>query len=58
MTDLLSHVVEQQGQNPILQPENPGDQVEGENRALERFQKFSPPKFIGGLDPDVAEKWL
>ena len=58
MTDLLAQVVERQGQNPISQPENPGNHVEGENRALERFQKFSPPKFLGGPDPDVAERWL
>ena len=25
---------------------------------MERFQKFVPPKFLGGLDPDVAEQWL
>ncbi|XP_027168183.1 uncharacterized protein LOC113768133 [Coffea eugenioides] len=58
MTDLLDHVAEYQGQNPINQPENPGNHVKGEDRALERFQKFSPPKFIRGPDPDVAEKWL
>ena len=58
MTELLAHVVEHQGQNPINQPGNPGNHVEGEDRALERFQKFSPPKFLGGPDPDVAEKWL
>ncbi|XP_027156593.1 uncharacterized protein LOC113757643, partial [Coffea eugenioides] len=58
MTDLLAHVVEDQGQNPNPQPENPGNHVEGEDRALERFQKFFPPKFIGGLDPNVAERWL
>ncbi|XP_027127781.1 uncharacterized protein [Coffea arabica] len=58
MTDLLAHVVQQQGQPPIQQPGNPGHVVESEDRALERFQKFSPPKFLGGPDPDVAEKWL
>ena len=30
----------------------------GQDRALERFQKFSPPKFLGGPDPERAEKWL
>ncbi|XP_071912307.1 uncharacterized protein [Coffea arabica] len=30
----------------------------GQDRALERFQKFSPPKFLGGPDPEGAEKWL
>ncbi|XP_027169055.1 uncharacterized protein LOC113768775 [Coffea eugenioides] len=58
MTDLLAQVVQQQGQPPIPQPGNPGHVVESEDRALERFQKFSPPKFLGGPDPDVAEKWL
>ena len=55
MTDLLAQVVHQQGQNPNP---NPGNHIEGEDRALERFQKFSPPKFLGGPDPDAAEKWL
>ena len=58
MTNLLAQVVQQQGQNPNPNPGNPGNHVESEDRALERFQKFSPPKFIGGPDPDVAEKWL
>ena len=46
MTDLLAHVVERQGQNPIPQPGNLGNHVEGQDRALERFQKFFPPQFI------------
>nr|XP_027067221.1 uncharacterized protein LOC113692836 [Coffea arabica] len=58
MTDLLAHVVERQGQNPISQPRNPGNHVESKDRALKRFQKFSLPKFIGGPDPNVAERWL
>ncbi|XP_071916283.1 uncharacterized protein [Coffea arabica] len=61
MTYLLAHVVEHQGQNPNSQPENsgnPGDYVESEDRALKRFQKFFPPKFIGGPDPDVVDRWL
>ena len=58
MTDLLAHVVEHQGQNPVHQPGNPGNHVEGEDRALERFQKFSPLKFLEGPDPDMAERWL
>ena len=58
MTDLLAHVVQQQGQNPNSQPENLGNHIEGEDKALERFQKFSPPKFLGGLDLEVAERWL
>ena len=61
MTDLLAQVVQQQGPNPnppVGNPGNPGNHVESEDRALERFQKFSPPKFLGGPDPDVAEQWL
>ena len=58
MTDLLAHVVGHQGQNPVNQPGNPGNHIEGENKALERFQKFSPPQFLGGPDPDVAKRWL
>ena len=59
ITDLLAHVVEHQCQNPQPQPANanPGNHVESEDRALERFQKFSPPKFISGPDPDEAERW-
>nr|XP_027088618.1 uncharacterized protein LOC113709969 [Coffea arabica] len=58
MTDLLAHVVEHQGQHLVHQPGNPGNHIEGEDRALERFQKFSLSKFLGGPDPDVAERWL
>ncbi|XP_027124189.2 uncharacterized protein [Coffea arabica] len=61
MTDLLAHVVQQQGHNPtppVGNLENPGNNVESEDRALERFQKFSPSKFLRGPDPDVAERWL
>ena len=46
MTDLLARVVEHQGQNPNPQLENPSNNVEGEDRALERFQKFSPTKIL------------
>nr|XP_027124227.1 uncharacterized protein LOC113740914 [Coffea arabica] len=61
MTDLLAQVVQHQGPNPnppVGNPGNPGHHVESEDRALERFQKFSPPKFLGGPDSDVAEQWL
>ncbi|XP_071933782.1 uncharacterized protein [Coffea arabica] len=61
MTDLLAQVVQQQGPNPVPpvgNPGNPGNHVESEDRAVEQFQKFSPPKFLGGPDPDVAEQWL
>ena len=46
MTNLLAHVVEQLGQNPNPQPKNPGNHIEGEEGAHERFQKCSPPKFL------------
>ncbi|XP_071939157.1 uncharacterized protein [Coffea arabica] len=53
MTDILELLVAQQGQGV-----GQGNQEIGENRALERFQKFFPPKFAGGPDPEVAENWL
>ncbi|XP_027171653.1 uncharacterized protein LOC113771250 [Coffea eugenioides] len=58
MTDLLAHVVQYQGQHLVQQPGNPGNPVESEDRALERFQKFSSPKFLRGPDSNVAERWL
>ncbi|XP_027171662.1 uncharacterized protein LOC113771260 [Coffea eugenioides] len=30
----------------------------GKDRALERFLKFTPPKFIGGPNPELVENWL
>ena len=30
----------------------------GEDRALECFQKFSPPKFLREPDPEIAENWF
>ena len=55
MTDILARLVDQQGQMAVNQPRNPEI---GEDKALERFQKFTPPKFLGGSDPDIAEQWL
>ena len=55
MTNILARLVEQQGQTPVNQPRNPEI---GEDRALERFQKFVPPKFLGGPDPETAKQWL
>nr|XP_027124245.1 uncharacterized protein LOC113740934 [Coffea arabica] len=55
MTNILSQLVEQQGQASINQPRDP---EMGQDRALEKFQKFSPPKFLGGPDPEGAERWL
>ncbi|XP_071938600.1 uncharacterized protein [Coffea arabica] len=53
MTDILELLVAQQGQSV-----GRGNQEIGEDRALERFQKFFPPKFSGGPNPDIAENWL
>ncbi|XP_027118577.2 uncharacterized protein [Coffea arabica] len=55
MTDLLARLVDQQGQVPGNQQR---DLEVGEDRALERFQKFAPPKFLGGPEPEVAENWF
>ena len=55
MTNILTRLVEQQGQTPVNQPRDPEIRID---RALERFQKFSPPKFHVGPDPKVAERWL
>ena len=61
MTDLLARMVDQQGQghgNSAENPVNNSGNHEGVDRALERFQKFAPPKFIGGPSPDLAEGWM
>ncbi|XP_027156758.1 uncharacterized protein LOC113757878 [Coffea eugenioides] len=55
MTDILEQLAERQGPGPFNQP---GTQDRGEDRTLERFLKFNPPKFIGGPDPELAENWL
>nr|XP_027088650.1 uncharacterized protein LOC113710000 [Coffea arabica] len=55
MTDILERLAEHQGPGPVNQP---GAQERGENRALERFLKFAPPKFLGGSDPEIEENWL
>ena len=62
MADLMERMIDQQAQghgNAAGNPgHNPGHNHEGEDRALERFQKFAPPKFIGGPNPDLAETWM
>ena len=55
MTDILERLAERQGPGPLNQL---GGQDKEEDRALERFLKFNPPKFIGGPDPELAENWL
>ncbi|XP_027184080.1 uncharacterized protein LOC113782387 [Coffea eugenioides] len=61
MADLMERMVDQQGQGHGNAAGNPGNNPgnhEGEDRALERFQKFAPPKFVGGSNPDLAENWM
>nr|XP_027090300.1 uncharacterized protein LOC113711335 [Coffea arabica] len=61
MADLLARMVDQQGQGHGNNARNPGNNPgnhKGVDRALERFQKFAPPKFIGGLSPDLVEGWM
>ena len=55
MTDILEWLAEWQGPGPINQPRA---QDRGDDRVLERFLKFAPPKFIGRPDPELAENWL
>ena len=43
------------GSSPVNQPRDPKI---GQDRALERFQKFSPPKFSGGPNLEGAKSWL
>ena len=52
MMDILERLAEQKGPGPFNQLE---DQDRGEDKALERFLKFVPPKFIRRLDPELAE---
>ncbi|XP_071940239.1 uncharacterized protein [Coffea arabica] len=63
MADLLERMVNQQGQGQGQNAGNPGGNARNNNHdredgALERFQKFAPPKFVGGPNPDIAEGWL
>ena len=55
ITDVLEHLAERQGPDPVNQPRN---QERGEDRALERFLKFAPPRFHGGSDPEVTKNWF
>nr|XP_027088731.1 uncharacterized protein LOC113710083 [Coffea arabica] len=54
MTDILERLADRQGPGP---PNQPGAQDRGDDRALEMFLKFTPPKFIGGPNPELAENW-
>nr|XP_027068359.1 uncharacterized protein LOC113693827 [Coffea arabica] len=55
MTDILERLAERQGPRSVNQP---GAQNKGDDRTLERFLKFAPPKFIEGPDPELEENWL
>ena len=55
MTDILERLADRQGPGPFNQP---GTQDRGDDRALERFLKFAPPKFIGEPNPELADNWL
>ena len=55
MTNIFARLVEKQGQSPVNQPREPEI---GEDRALKRFQKFSPLKFLRGSDLEIVERWM
>ena len=52
ITDVLEHLAERQDPEPVNQPRK---QERGEDRVLERFLKFTLPRFHGGFDPEIAE---
>nr|XP_027082193.1 uncharacterized protein LOC113704493 [Coffea arabica] len=54
ITDVLEHLTEHQVSGPVHHQGGPAD---SDDRALERFLKFGPPKFYGGPEPEVAEGW-
>nr|XP_027098834.1 uncharacterized protein LOC113718113 [Coffea arabica] len=54
ITDVLERLTEHQASGPVHRQGGPTD---SEDRALERFLKFGPPKFYGGPEPDIAEGW-
>ena len=55
MTNLLARFVDQQGQVLGNQQRDPEVVEDG---ALEQFQKFASPKFLGGPDSEAAENWF
>ena len=55
MTNILERLAERQGPGPVNQP---GAREKREDRALERFFKFAPSKFLGRPGPEIAENWL
>ncbi|XP_071905696.1 uncharacterized protein [Coffea arabica] len=54
ITDVLERLTEHQASGPVHRQGGPAD---SEDRTLERFLKFGPPKFYGGPEPEVAEGW-
>ncbi|XP_027120450.2 uncharacterized protein [Coffea arabica] len=54
ITDVLERLIEHQASGPVHHQGGPAD---SDDRALERFLKFGPPKFYGGPEPEVAESW-
>ncbi|XP_071926121.1 uncharacterized protein [Coffea arabica] len=54
ITEVLERLTERQTTEPVHQPGGP---VDSEDRALERFLKFGPPKFYGEPEPEIAEGW-
>ncbi|XP_071905663.1 uncharacterized protein [Coffea arabica] len=54
ITDVLERLTEHQASGPVHHQGGPAD---SDDRALERFLKFRPPKFYGGPEPEVVEGW-
>ncbi|XP_071902694.1 uncharacterized protein [Coffea arabica] len=54
ITDVLERMTEHQALGAVHYQGGP---IDTEDRALERFLKFGPPKFYGGPEPEVAEGW-
>ena len=55
MTDILERLTNRQGPEPVNQLGGLEREVD---KALARFQKFSPPKFLGEPNPEIAKSWL
>nr|XP_027124209.1 uncharacterized protein LOC113740895 [Coffea arabica] len=54
ITDVLERMTEHQAPGAVHRQGGP---IDTEDRALERFLKFGPPKFYGGPEPEIAEGW-
>ena len=55
VTDILMVITTSHRFGPRVEQ---GEPEIGKDMALERFLRFSPPKFNGDVNPDTAEKWL